>query len=197
MSFWNSHEEIWKQLAEELHGQFVDGGWFSHGKVEARWENWTITMDKHVASNGKSQHTRIRAPYVNADGFRFRIYRTGFFTGLGKAFGVQDIETGDEPFDRGFVIQGNSEDKVLAMLRRPELRRLIEAQPDICFEVKDDEGWFVATFPEGVDELHFLADGVIKDIEQLRNLYKLFCEVLDYLVSVGSAYGQEPGVTLK
>ena len=62
MSFWNSHEEIWKQLAEEFQGRFVDG------KVEARWENWTIAMDKHVVSNGETHHTytRIRAAILEA-----------------------------------------------------------------------------------------------------------------------------------
>ena len=199
MSFFNSHEEIWKQLAEELKGQFVDGGWFKHDKVEAQWNTWTVTMDKYVVSTGKTTQvfTRIRAPYMNADGFRFRIYRKGIFTGIGKTLGlVQDIEIGEDAFDEQFVIQGNREDRIRAMLRRPELRKLIEAQPDICFEVKDDEGWFGAKFPEGVDELHFLAHGVIKDLEQLRGLYKLFAEILDYLCSTGSAYGGEPGVKL-
>ena len=192
MSVFNRHEEIWRQLAGELQGQFVAGGFWKEDKVEARWEGWTITLDKYVDHGGKSHraYTRLRAPYVNPDGFRFRIYRKSIFTGIGKALGlVQDIEIGDEQFDRDFVIQGNSEEKVRAMLRRPQLRALIEAQPDICFEVKDDEGWFGASFPEGVDELYFLASGVIKDLEQLRGLYKLFTEVLDYLHSVGSAAG--------
>ena len=199
MSFFNSHEEIWKQLAEELKGQFVDGGWLKHDKVEAQWNTWTVTMDKYVVSTGKVTQvfTRIRAPYINADGFRFRIYRKGIFTGIGKALGlVQDIEIGEDSFDEQFVIQGNMEDRIRAMLRRPELRKLIEAQPDICFEVRDDEGWFGAKFPEGVDELHFLAHGVIKDLEQLRSLYKLFAEILDYLYSTGSACAREPGVRL-
>ena len=91
------------------------------------------------------------------------------------------------------MIQGNSEDKIRVMLHKPGLRKLIEAQPDISFEVKDDEGWFGGPFPEGVDELHFLARYLISDLEQLRGLYKLFAEVLDHLCSVGSAYKEDPG----
>ena len=173
MSVFNRHEEIWRQLAGELQGQFVDGGFWKEDKVEARWDSWTITLDKYVVHGGRSHraYTRLRAPYVNPDGFRFRIYRKSIFTGIGKALGlVRDIEIGEEAFDRDFVIQGNSEEKVRAMLGRPRLRALIEAQPDICFEGKDDE-------------LYFLASGVIKDLEQLRGLYNLFAEVLDYLHS--------------
>ncbi len=201
-TFWKvltgrDHEEIWRQLAEELKGQFDEGDWWKRTNVEVQWKNWTITIDKYVVSTGKSAtvFTRIRAPYLNAGGFRFRIYRKRIFTALGKALGlVQDIEIGDSYFDDEFVIQGNDEAKVRAMLRKPGLRRLIEAQPDICFEVKDDEGRFGKTFPEGVDELYFLAHGTIKDLEHLKSLYHLFGEVLDHLCTLGSAYDRGPGI---
>jgi hypothetical protein len=62
--------------------------------------------------------------------------------------------------------------------------------------VKDDEGWFGAAFPEGVDELYFSAHGVIKDVNQLRQLYLLFAEVLDQLCRMGSAYKKDPGIVL-
>jgi hypothetical protein len=203
VSFWltlsgRDHEEIWRQLAGELKGQFSEGRWTTNSKVEARWKHWTITIDRHVVSSGKHAtiYTRIRAPYLNADGFRFRIYRKSIFTGLGKKLGlVQDIEIGDQFFDDEFVIQGNSEPKVAAMCRKEAIRRLLEAQPNICLEVKDDEGWF-GSFPEGVDELHFLASEVIKDMEQLKQLYQLFAVVLDYLCSVGSAYERDPETSL-
>ena len=42
--------------------------------------------------------------------------------------------------------------------------------------VKDDEGWFGTSFPEGVDELFFRVGGVIKDVERLKSLYDLFAE---------------------
>ena len=44
------------------------------------------------------------APYVNPDGFRFKIYRKSIFTGIGKALGMQDVDIGDEEFDREFVV---------------------------------------------------------------------------------------------
>jgi hypothetical protein len=199
VSIFNNHEEVWRQFASEMNGQFLDGGWWKQDKVEARWKAWTITLDKYVVSTGKVTQvfTRIRAPYMNADGFRFRVYRKSIFTGIGKKLGlVQDIEVGAADFDEKFVVQGNHEAKVRAMLQRPELRRLMEAQPDISFEVKDDDGWFSGHFPEGVDELYFVSHGVVKDLDQLRSLYRLFAEVLDYLCSVGSAYAQDPGAKL-
>ena len=73
---------------------------------------------------------------------------------------------------------------------------MIQAQPTIRLDVKDSEGWFGPKFPEDVDELHFQAVGVIKDVERLKSLFDLFAAVLDRLCKIGSAYKREPGVTL-
>ena len=62
--------------------------------------------------------------------------------------------------------------------------------------MKDSEGWFGPEFPEDVDELYFQVVGVIKDVERLKALFDLFAAVLDQLCRIGSAYKQEPGVTL-
>ena len=91
--------------------------------------------------------TRMRAPYVNPDGFWFRVYRRGFFSDLGKALGMQDVEVGQPAFDEDFIIQGTDEGKLRQLFANPKIRDLIDAQKDIDFSVKDDEGWFGATFP--------------------------------------------------
>ena len=73
----------------------------------------------------------------------------------------------------------------------------MQSQPDVHFQVKDDEGWFGTTFPAGVDELYFLAGGVVKDVDRLKDLFDLFSLVLDELCRLGSAYEGGPGVQVK
>ena len=157
---------------------------------------WIVTLDTYAVSTGKAVivFTRMRAPYVNPDGFRFTIYRRGFFSGLGKRLGMQDIEVGFEEFDNEFIIKGNDESKLRQLFANPKIRELIEGQKDINFSVKDDEGWFGPTFPDGVDELAFVVAGVIKDVERLKHLYELFSTTLDELCRMGSAYQTSPGV---
>jgi hypothetical protein len=191
--FGPGHAEVWRQLAAEAGGSFVDGGWFSSNQVRARHGDWEIVLDSVMQH--KVVYTRLRAPFFNRDGFRFRIYRKSIFTGVGKMLGlVQDVEVGDPSFDDEFVVQGNHPDKVIGMLQSPWLRQLIAGQPAISFEVKDDEGFFGAPFPEGWDELYFQAAGRITDLEQLKKLYELFAEVLDYLCETGSGYEGNSGV---
>ncbi|MBW8878248.1 MAG: DUF3137 domain-containing protein [Acidobacteria bacterium] len=192
-------EEVWKQLCGEIGADFVDGGFWKGDKVQAHVKGWTVTLDVYTVSTGHNHvtYTRMRAPFVSQDPFRFRIYRKGFFSDLGKMLGMQDIEVGySSPFDDDFIVQGNDETKVRALFANPEIRRLIQEQPQIRLELKDDEGYFRARFPEGVDELHFQVVGVIRDVERLKKLFDLFAEVLEEMHRLGFASDADPGVKL-
>ncbi|MEO8077140.1 MAG: DUF3137 domain-containing protein [Acidobacteriota bacterium] len=196
--FGPSRQEIWRQLAAETDAAYVDGGFWKRDKVQARHGEWTVTLDTYAVSTGKVVivYTRLRAPYVNSDGFRFTIYRRGLFSDIAKKLGMQDVEIGDEQFDRDFIIKGNDDGKLRSLFSSPTLRELIAGQPEILLTVKDHEGYFGPTFPEGTDELHYLVTGVIKDLDRLKRLYDLFAETLDQLCRIGSAYERDPGITL-
>lgn len=197
--FGPSKDEIWQQLAAEISADYVEGGFWKGSKVEASVHEWTITLDTYTVSTGKTHitYTRIRAPYVNKDGFRFRIYRKGVFSGLGKLLGMQDVEIGFPEFDDTFIIQGNDEEKLRLLFQPLKIQQLIDAQPAINLEVKDDDGWLSTQFPEDVDQLVFNVVGVIKDVERLKWLYELFAELLQQLCRIGSAYENDPNVVLK
>ena len=205
--FGPSREDVWRQLSAAIEGRYVDGDYLKTDKVEAEHGPWIVTLDTYEVQSSVPPadrasdyltivFTRMRAPYVNPDSFRFTIYRKGLFSEIGKWFGMQDIGVGDPAFDEAFIIKGNDERKVRALFADPKLRELIAAQPDIHFEVKDDERWFGKKFPEGVDELFFRVVGVIKDVERLKQLFALFAETLDQLCRIGSAYEKGAGVGL-
>ena len=86
-------------------------------KVQVTHDEWTITLDTFAVSTGKTTvvYTRLRAPYINPDHFRFTIYRRGFFSDIAKWIGMQDIEVGHEDFDRDFIIKGTEEGKLRAL----------------------------------------------------------------------------------
>jgi hypothetical protein len=196
--FGPGRKEIWRQLSQEVGGRFVEGGFTKADKVQVTHGEWTVTLDNFAVHTGKVTivYTRMRAPYVNPDGFRFRVYRRGVFSDIGKALGMQDVEVGQPGFDEDFIIKGTDEGKLRQLFANPKIRELIDAQKDIDFSVKDDEGWFGATFPEGVDELLFQVGGVITDIDRLKRLYELFAETLDELCRIGSAYRSDPEVEI-
>src|SRR4051795_6897384 len=150
-------DDVWRRLGEEAGAEFVAGGFWKGSRVQAHVGPWTVTLDTHTVHTGHAHftYTRMRAPYVNPEGFRFTIYRKGFFSELGKLLGMQDIEAGDPEFDEAFIVKGSDEFKVRELLADPEVRSLMLAQPQIHLEVKDSEGWSGPSFPDDVDELHF------------------------------------------
>ena len=192
--FGPSKEEIWRQLCAATGADYVQGGFWKGDKVQVAHGEWTITLDTYVVSTGKVvvHFTRLRAPYVNPDRFRFTIYRRGLFSDIAKWLGMQDVVVGHEDFDRDFIIKGTEEKRLRALFDNPRLRELIAAQPKIHLTVKDDEGVFGPAFPDDTDELHFHVSEIIKDVERLKLLFELFAETLDQLCRIGSAYAEAP-----
>ena len=196
--FGPSRDEIWRQFAAAVGGNLTKGGFWGGGKVEAAHGQWVITLDTYTVSTGKSSitYTRMRAPYVNPDGFQFTIYRRGLFSDIGKWLGMQDVAVGAAQFDEDFIIKGNDEGRLRRLFADAKLRELISAQPTIHFCVKDDENrfWGGRNFPPDVDELYFQVTGVIKDVDRLKLLYGLFSETLDELCRMGASYEKNPGM---
>lgn len=196
--FGSSREEIWRRLSAEIGADYVAGGFWTGDKVLVHHGQWTITLDSPSESSGETSSTctRMRAPYVNKDGFRFTIYRKGFFSDLGKLLGMQDVDVGYPDFDEAFIIKGEDESKLRALFADGRIRALLQAQPSVYLTVKDDDGWFGARFPDGVDELYLLVGGGSKDMDRLKSLYDLFAEILHQLCHIGSAYEDDPNIVL-
>jgi hypothetical protein len=137
--FGPSKAEVWRQLCQEIGAEVVHGGFWKGKKVVARVENWTITLDTYTVSTGQSSttYTRMRAPFMNADGFRFAIYRKGPLSKLGKALGMQDIEVGYSELDRDFIIKGNDQAKIHALFSNERIRELIRSQRSMRFQIKE------------------------------------------------------------
>jgi hypothetical protein len=187
--FGPSRAEVWQQFSDQIGGSFTSGGFFGRDRVDANVGNWTVSLDSYVVSTGKSAvvYTRFRAPFSNSSGLRFSIHRANIFTGIGKALGFQDIAIGDPSFDNAFVVTGNNEMLTTQLLQDTKIRELLEAQPDVNFDVRGSDGWFGDKLPTGYDELYFLAYGTITDINRIEALFELFSEVLHRLTDIGVA----------
>lgn len=201
--FGPSKDEIWTQIAADIGGEFIEGGFwgkdvliYKHGEWQILLDTYTVTSSTGTATTSTT-YTRMRVPFINKDGLYFKISREGFFSSIGKFFGMQDIEIGDSFFDKQFIIKGNDPEKIKLLLADDRIKELCQTQPRIHLRIKDDEGWFGTDFPEGVDELCFECVGVIKETALLKALFGLFCLILQRLVQIDSAYEDDPQVTLK
>jgi hypothetical protein len=197
--FGQSLDEVWGRLSKEIGAQFVPGGFWKRGKVQKQVDQWTILLDTFTRHHGQHTHvvyTRLRAPFVNPDGFRFSVHQAGAFSGLCRFLGMQDVEIGDPQFDDAFVVKGNDESRLVDLFADPKLRALFAALPRMRLEVKDSEGWFGPTFPPDADELYLETRGVLKDLDQLKGCFDVFSALLHRLCLIGAAHKYDPGVRL-
>jgi hypothetical protein len=191
--FGPSKAEVWSELARQVGGDFTPDQFLQQGGVTVKVGDWQVQFDTYTTNSGNHSqtYTRVRAPFVNPERFRFKVYRAGFFSPLGKLFGVQDIVVGHEFFDRAFVIQGNDASRVRDFFQDDHLRALVASQPNISLEIVDDEGMFGPTYGNDVDLLKFSCTGVIKHLDVLRGLYDIFAHSLTLLARRSAGYDDE------
>lgn len=180
----------WGRFANEVGGEFVDAEF----KVFASVDHWIIELETFEAIDRRSWGssdiwTRMKAPFLSLDGFSFNVYRAGFFTGVGKLVGMQDIKIGFQGFDRDFVVKGTHEDKAKDFFSNPRIVELIGAQPSIQFCAKQPHAG-----SQGEAELRFQEEGIISDVERLHLLHELFAQSLRQLCRIGSASPESPAI---
>lgn len=194
-----SKHEIWSQIANDIGGEYIKDGFWKKGVLVYKHNDWELLLDNYTQNSGKSSttYTRLRVPFINKNNLRFSIYREGFFSSIGKFFGMQDIQIGDRNFDNQFIIKGNDEFKIKHLLNDLNLKRLFNQQQYVNIQIKDDEGWFAQNYPENVDILYFRSIGIITEKETLLNLFELFTAILDRLVETNSALNDDPNIRIR
>jgi hypothetical protein len=92
-------------------------------------------------SSRKSNDTGVSAWFRQPLGFGLHIAEENFIDRLGRVAGAQDIKSGNESFDRRFVVKGTSESEVLSLVRRPDVQQAIVDAFAAGFQtVIDDKG---------------------------------------------------------
>lgn len=189
--FRSRRREVWQAFCAELGGTYVKGRSAQGDAIHLRQGPWPVVIDT-LQRPKQPTYTRVRAPYVNRDSFAFRIYRRRAGSGLRKLAGMQDVVVGYPAFDDAFIIQGNDTRKLKQLFAHPDLRQLIQWQPEIWLANDADQSWMLDTWREGISELRFQVPKVITDPQRLRDLYDLFGLLLNHLCDIGSAYDDAP-----
>jgi len=172
--------DVWKTLAAEMHGEYLEKEAWHRDLIRAQEDGWTVTMDFHSEAGYRSAevYTRFRAVHPNMDRFRFAIYHHKVFDSIASLLGQHQFKTGEDHFDRMFTVKTSDEDKVRRILAHRRLRDLLETEPEINVQLRDSGDWFAEEHPEGVDELILEVEGEVKSLPRMERLYELFAEFL-------------------
>jgi hypothetical protein len=183
--FIEHHEEVWRKLASQVGGELERKGTWKADKLRVEHGDWTITLDVRTVPGFKSEEhfTRLRAPVLNTEGFRFAIYQKTVLSRIAEYFAMDCIVTGYPMIDDAYVVRTNDEERIRGLLSKEEIRIRIEALRDFYLHLHEDEGFHADQYPGGVEELYLEVPDVIDDIDRLKQCYELFSLVLQTLDS--------------
>lgn len=172
-------KEVWAGLATEINGEFTPGGFAKSARVTKKYKNWTILLDTYTVNTGKSSvtYTRMRIPYIRENEIEFKVSRKNIFSGIGSIFGMPVIETYDYAFNDEFVIKGNDETVIKDIFQNENIKDMMKFQKKLLIKNKA----YPIKKSRDESELYFQMTGVLKDIEKLKNLFKLFMEFMNEL----------------
>jgi len=103
--------KVWHRFAAEM-------GLNCKGKAfPSMWGDYrNYHVEIRLISDTENRYTEYRVEFENPKVILISVYEESFFRKVEKAFGMQDIELNDPEFDRKFVVKGNEENGVKAVL---------------------------------------------------------------------------------
>lgn len=110
--------EQWRTAAQQLQLTYQPAGLGAKGSICGTLNGHGVTVDTFTKGSGNSSrtYTRYQLLYRNAVPVDLKITRQGMLQGLGKVFGMQDIEVGNPAFDDHLLVKGASPHRVKALL---------------------------------------------------------------------------------
>jgi hypothetical protein len=159
---YQAQKRAWKKLAAQTGLTFASSGlWGLQLCVTGAYRGRRLTLDTFTRGGGgdspSTSYTRIVIFVNNQSHVYLVLYEEDVFSKIGKLFGAQDIQLGDEEMDRRFMIKGQPENVIMSLLTTGGLRqRLLEARSlnlemdgrELCYEKQGVE--------TGVNYLRFL-----------------------------------------
>ena len=178
-------KEAWKQLTDEIGGNYIESKHFKVPKVELFYKNFKFYLDTYTVSTGKSTitYTRMRALFINKPEFSFKVSKEGFFAKIGKALGMSDIEIGDAHIDDKLLIKSPDEYMVKDLLSKEAIKEklLLIKNINLYIEKKTYDNTS-RLYKESV--INQTVVGVIKDVELLKLWYSLFALIIDGMIDL-------------
>lgn len=130
----------WRDVAERLGLSLRPATWSKTPKLDGDIEGYPLSVDVHKRGSGNHQKvfTRFKLGVPGLpDGIELK--REGFLSGISRAFGMHDIEVGDQAFDDKVLVKGNNKDAVLGFLtpaRRVQISNFLDGHSGAVIDSK-------------------------------------------------------------
>ena len=170
-----AQQTAWSDLAARTGLTFEPGGFFGPvPRVTGAYRGHPLTLDTFTRGSGKNRttYTRIVLFVNNAANVYLALYQESVFSKIGKFFGMQDIQIGDEEIDRRFIIKSKPESFAASPFTSISLRQQLLQARVLNVEVDGRE-------------LTFEQVGVLKEAEYLKFLFDLLSQLAEKVEAGG------------
>ncbi len=128
-----------KRLAQQLN------------RLEGNRQDIPLVIYEKVVGSGKNQVLYLMTTFSPSPfPFEFTIGKEGFFHKIGKVMGMNDIQFGDEEFDKKFRLKSKSEDQFRSLLNYKLQQALALIGDDLRGNIESKNGEFTYTIVGGV-----------------------------------------------
>lgn len=163
-------QDSWKELADSLgmsyEPQNIRKGMLS-AVVSGNYRGRDLKLNTiRSGSEAQALYTQIQLQVDNPDGKTISISKRNIFTEAVKRLGVPYVSTGDEEFDRKFVVVAKPQELVKKLLGSPYLRQKLIRTRKLDIDLRDNQ-------------LKFLVRGFVRDTETILELFDLINEFAD------------------
>ena len=176
-----AQQKAWGELAARTGLTFEPGGFFGPvPRVTGAYRSHSLTLDTFTRGSGKHRHTYTRIVLFvnNQANVYLALYQEGVFSKIGKFFGMQDIQVGDEEVDRKFIIKSKPENYAASLFTSISLRDQLLKTRTLNVEVDGRE-------------LTFEQMGLLTDVEYLKFLFDLLCQLAERVEQAGGWAGSQ------
>jgi hypothetical protein len=162
---------FWQELANELNGTFrtkhTVSKEFERLILQIPYKQYSIEFEE-----SDTQPLKINCKLGANQKFEFSISYEDSIEKLLKLFGRQDIQVGDEVFDKKYLIQGTDVSSITDLLTKSEIKEILLVNNVFSYNCIYNER-------NSMLQLSSLVSRTINSKSELFDLYKLFCLTID------------------
>lgn len=132
--------ERWMGFAAHYGLHATAGGFGSASHMSGWFDGVYVHIGTVTRGSGKNRHTytQFQAMIEGALPYGLQVYQENFGSKVGKFFGGQDIQIGDQQLDNSFIFKGNDPGQVQHFVTQPLVRealfRLVSQQPGFVLD---------------------------------------------------------------
>jgi hypothetical protein len=123
------HFEMLQQVSLRRGGSVKKGFFLQFGTLTFPYASHEISVHSTPGSKNNPARTRVSCPLTSGRDFTMNLCSENFFLKAFKMFVGQDIEIGNDAFDRAFLVKGSDESSVRAILTPIIQERLLGLNP--------------------------------------------------------------------